>query len=371
MLLSAALIVKNEERYLADCLASIQDLVDEFVIVDTGSTDATPDIARQFGARLFHYPWSGDFSAARNFGLEQLRGDWVLYVDADERLRPADYGAVRALLGNPECIGAHVQLHPRPGVTPYWVLRLFRNHPLIRFRGLIHENMWPGVLEYRALHGGYIGHTKLAFDHQGYTGDQGWKHERNLPLLLRELELSPERIYCRCHLADVYLALGREEDSVREWNTALEIVRRKATQGDDDILPYLGLIHFEMSKDRDALPLIDEALGRCPRNLQLVWLRARALMAAERFEEAMDLFRWLIGRGQAGDYERALAYDEKLLNALPYEGLATCHFRLGDYAESRRAYSLAAGFDPGRMDYRVKQALCAQLERQVCEPAAP
>jgi glycosyltransferase involved in cell wall biosynthesis len=371
VLLSAALIVKNEERFLEGCLSSIQGLVDEIVIVDTGSTDATPEIARKFGARVFNFPWQSDFSAARNFGLEQLRGDWVLYIDADERLRPGHHEAARALLGDSQCIGAHVLLHPRPGVTPYWVLRFFRNHPLIRFSGIIHENMWPGVLEYRAAHGGYIGHTKLEFDHEGYTGDQNWKHERNLPLLLRELERTPDRLYCWCHLADIYLALGRDDDAVQAWKKGVEIVRAKPKVLPDDILPYLGLIQFEMSKNRDAMPWIEETGRRFPHNLQLIWLRARALMLAEKFDQAISLFNWLIARGEAGDYERAVAYDEKLLNAWPYEGLATCHFRLGHYAESRRAYSRAAAFDPTRMDYRVKQALCAKLERQPGEPAVP
>src|SRR5262245_1489579 len=84
--ISAAMIVRDEEAYLDDCLKSIVDEVDEIVIVDTGSRDRTCDIARRYGARLFDLPWTGDFAAARNHALDRASGDWILYIDADERL---------------------------------------------------------------------------------------------------------------------------------------------------------------------------------------------------------------------------------------------------------------------------------------------
>ena len=88
MLFSAALIVKNEEELLEQCLRSLQGLVDETVVVDTGSTDRTQIIAQEYGARLYEFKWRNDFAAARNHALNQVRGEWVLYIDADERVRP-------------------------------------------------------------------------------------------------------------------------------------------------------------------------------------------------------------------------------------------------------------------------------------------
>ncbi len=362
MTLSAALIVKNEERYLAACLESIRNLVDDVVLVDTGSDDSTVEIARQFGCKIFHFPWQQDFSAARNFGLEQVRADWVLYIDADERVRPGSDDALRDALDDPACIAGKVLLHPMPRFTPFWILRLFRNHPLIRFRGCIHENIWPGVLAYQASYGGEVRSVPLVLDHEGYSGDQTAKHERNLPLLLRAIEATPRRIYCWCHLADVYVALGREQEAVEAWQTAIGIVRDQRDVLPDDSLPYQNLIHFEMSKDRDAGGLIQDARQRFPLNLQLAWLDARYRMFAGKFDEAIVLFEWLIERGRAQDFERSIAYEERLLNALPYEAIATCHFRMGNFAESRRAYAAAAAFEPDRIEYRVKQALCAQME---------
>ena len=147
---SAALIVKNEEDFLEGCLASLQGIAGEVVIVDTGSTDRTKQVAERGGARVYDFAWSGDFSAARNYGLEQCRGEWILYIDADERVRPGSAAHLAEELSSANHIAYQVLLHPCAGFTPFWILRLFRNDPAIRFRGVIHENLWPTVQEYRA-----------------------------------------------------------------------------------------------------------------------------------------------------------------------------------------------------------------------------
>jgi len=90
MTVSAALIVKNEERTLGRCLASIQGAVDEIVVVDTGSEDATKQVARQFGARVLDFPWRDDFGAARQFAFDHATSDWVFWLDADDVVIGAD-----------------------------------------------------------------------------------------------------------------------------------------------------------------------------------------------------------------------------------------------------------------------------------------
>ncbi|NTW77915.1 MAG: glycosyltransferase, partial [Syntrophaceae bacterium] len=96
--LSLCMIVKNEERYLASCLNSLRDVVDEMIIVDTGSTDKTRDIAKLFGAKIFDFPWTGDFAVARNHSLSQSTGDWILIMDADEVISPLDHEELRTLV---------------------------------------------------------------------------------------------------------------------------------------------------------------------------------------------------------------------------------------------------------------------------------
>ena len=84
--ISLCMIVKDEQEWLAQCLESVQGAVDEIIVVDTGSSDRSNDIARQYGARIVPYVWCDDFAAARNAGLEQATGEWILFLDADEAL---------------------------------------------------------------------------------------------------------------------------------------------------------------------------------------------------------------------------------------------------------------------------------------------
>ncbi|MEN6468576.1 MAG: glycosyltransferase [Smithella sp.] len=96
--LSLCMIVKNEEKHLVRCLRSVRDVVDEIIIVDTGSTDKTVDIAKVFGAKVFDFPWTGDFSAARNESLKYATGDWILVLDADEAISARDFDELRTLI---------------------------------------------------------------------------------------------------------------------------------------------------------------------------------------------------------------------------------------------------------------------------------
>ena len=96
--MSLTMIVKDEENNLSNCLASVSGVFDEIVIVDTGSTDRTVEIARSFGARVFHFPWVDDFAAARNEALSHATGDYAFWLDADDVVEPDELGKLRALL---------------------------------------------------------------------------------------------------------------------------------------------------------------------------------------------------------------------------------------------------------------------------------
>jgi len=364
-LLSACLIVKNEEKFLDRCLRSLDGLVDEMVVVDTGSTDRTREIAAAHGARLDEFPWREDFAAARNHALGLARGRWILYIDADEHVRPASGAGLRTQLSLPGYAAHQVLLHPRPGFTPYWELRLFPNDPLIRFRGIIHENIWPGIYAYRAARGGSIGQSDLVLDHEGYERDQDVKHRRNLPLLRKALRKDPSKVFSWCHLATIYASLGKARLAERAWRAGLAVVRRRrGSLVAEDSLPYSGLIQSRLARGQRAERLLAEALERFPHNHQMHWLRGVAHMKAGRPEEAIPCFERLVASGQAGEIDRSMAYDVRLFDLFAYDALATCHFKLRHYAQSRRYFELAAKHDPDKLEYRLKQAVCARLERE-------
>jgi len=336
-------------------------LVDETVVVDTGSTDRSKQIATEAGARVEDFAWTADFSAARNRALELARGEWILYIDSDETARPGGFDEIRAQLADPAYVGHNVSLHPRPGHTPYWILRLFRNDPRIRFRGIIHESVWPAIRDRHWQ--SRIGFSRLTLDHLGYEGGQDAKHARNLPLLHKSLRQDPTRVFSWCHLGEIYAELGKPRFAVWAWRKALDLVRSRAATAPDDYLPYSRLVQWMLDHGEDSSALISEALERFPSNAYLWWQQGQVRIAQRRFESAIPVFERLLAFGRAGDFDRYVACDVRIFGALAYEALAGCHFQLGDFAESRRYYDLAAGADPERLEYRVKRALCSRLQR--------
>ncbi|ARV59235.1 glycosyltransferase [Nostocales cyanobacterium HT-58-2] len=129
------MIVKNEEATLPKCLGSVKNVVDEMVVLDTGSTDSTPQIAKKFGAQVHHFEWCNDFSAARNEALKYVTGDWILVLDADETLTQKIVPQLKQAIRREEYLLINLLRHEVGAEqSPYsLVSRLFRNHPDICF----------------------------------------------------------------------------------------------------------------------------------------------------------------------------------------------------------------------------------------------
>lgn len=364
MLLSAALIVRDEQKHLPDCLRSIQPLVDEIVVVDTGSRDRSVAIARRFGARVERIKWRGSFSAARNRALELADGEWILYIDADERARPCSRARLRRELADTRSVAWEVLLYPRAGFTPHRVVRLFRNHPSIRFEGIVHENILPGLNRYRARHGGRIGVSSLSLDHEGYSdGALAGKHERYLPLLRKAVRAEPTRVYYWCHLASIYHGLGRVRLAEDAWQRARAVVQRKRWFQPEDVLPYVALGELQLNEGKDAREVIAEGLARFPKNAHLRWLHARALMTKERYEEAIATLESLVAYKSPDTFDQTTSYDRRLFGSLSFYQLASCYFSLRDYRRSQDYFARAARAEPDNLELRVKLALARRLAR--------
>ncbi|HWD18472.1 MAG TPA: glycosyltransferase, partial [Verrucomicrobiae bacterium] len=145
--LSVCLIVKNEEAFLDACLASVRGLADQIVVVDTGSTDRTIEIARAHGAEVHAFAWCDDFSAARNAALERATGDWILSLDADEELLPAHRETLRREMANPDALAYRLPIinQGREDEGCSYVPRLFRNAPGLFFLGRVHEQAFSSI----------------------------------------------------------------------------------------------------------------------------------------------------------------------------------------------------------------------------------
>ena len=342
--LSAAMIVRDEERFLDGCLASLVGFVDEIVVVDTGSTDRTPEIARRHGARLASFEWQGDFAAARNVALDLARGDWILYIDADERLS-GDRAALDAQLADPQLVALTVRFRPVSGYTLYREHRLFRRHPQVRFRGVIHESHLPALNELAAATGGRIEESAVLIDHLGYDGDQSHKHPRNLPLLEARLALDPGHVYSWWHLGATLDGLGRGDEAVAAWQRGIDVVRGRGISVAFDAQPFLALLAWRADRGLENEPLLSEARARFPGMPEVEWFRARALMATQRFEQALAVLSPLAAI-DADELVGALAHSQRLFRVLAPEAAGLCAFRLGRYAEAAQWYATAELAEP-------------------------
>lgn len=361
IIFSASMIVRNEEKFLEGCLESIKDVVDEIVIVDTGSTDATREIAARYGARVFDFPWTGNFSAARNRALEHCRGGWILYIDADERLRPVSREEVRRVLSDTSNAAYTVRFHPIGGYTAYKEYRIFRNDPRIRFYSRIHETIFPSIEKFMEQEGLGIGDSALAIDHTGYDGELTHKHERNLPLLRSQIERDPGRMYLRWQLGVAQKGLGDMEGAERTWMEAIDISRAKEAVTHEDSHAYYEMICLVNEKGGDPSGLLDEALSLFPDNYLLIWTKAVTLARSRRFEEAVSVLEKLVSIDPDMLTDGPLSYNTAIFRELSYEPLADCLFQLGRHGESLKYYTLAAERCPDNEEYRTKRRFLSAL----------
>jgi tetratricopeptide (TPR) repeat protein len=362
MLLSAALIARDEEHRIEPCLQSIRGLVDEIVLVDTGSRDETLAIAQAYGARTLRYEWHDDFAAARNFGLDRCRGEWILYIDADERARPFSRTELEVTLERPRNAGLSVLLHARAGFSAYREMRLFRNDPRIRFEGLMHETIWPGIGRYLEEEGGTVGESNLTLDHVGYDGPQDHKHRRNLPLLKKALAANPEQVYCWYDLGRVYLGLGETNLALDAWQKAIDAARRKEHLRPADSLPFIELIQHKMVQGEPASELLDEAQALFPDDSLLRWLDAQRRIADGRLAEAIAILQSLADDYESGGLGTDFGYDPRQFTSHTYGAIGTCYYRLKRYGEARRYFARAEAQEPRNLEYKAKRQLCAHLE---------
>jgi glycosyltransferase involved in cell wall biosynthesis len=192
--LSLCMIVKDEERNLPKCLDSVRALAPEIVIGDTGSADATVEIARRYGARVLSVSFDRvDFATARNRTLAQASGRWILALDADESLDPASVPLLEMLIAGNENAGYYFARRNRAsdvsGFTTDYAVRLFPNRPEYRYRGRVHETVDAAILA----GGGRLLTSGVAIDHN-FISDREARRRKNLryiEILKEEIQADP------------------------------------------------------------------------------------------------------------------------------------------------------------------------------------
>jgi glycosyltransferase involved in cell wall biosynthesis len=207
--LSLTMIVKDEAATLGRCLSSVRDILDEIVVVDTGSTDCSKEIAASFGARVYDFIWRDDFAAARNEALRHTTGDWIFWLDADEYLDHANHQKMRHLVTCLKDDNIAFVMTQRSlssdGASHVPQVRLFRKHPSARWEYRVHERPLPSLLR-----AGYeIRGTDIVITHTGYQDRTTYTHKmkRNLPLLLLDQSDHPDDPVILYNLGHAYFRL--------------------------------------------------------------------------------------------------------------------------------------------------------------------
>lgn len=305
--ISACLIVRNESLVLERCLSSLSGAVDEIVVVDTGSTDATLEIAARCDARICHYEWCGDFAAARNFGIDAATCDWILIIDADEYLEDGAQPQVRAIVEGTDADG--ILVTQRNLLTPddliqsadSQTLRLFRRQDGVRYEGIIHEEVGPAITR----RGGRLASSSLVIVHDGYsrvtTQGSGSRAERNLPLLLRAAAQAPRDSYLQYQLGTTYQQLGRLSEAQQHLAQVLQLPN---AQLNPEVIANAAVRLAQLAmgerRDDDVIRYSGEALELEPNHVLAHYLSGIALTRLGRFADAHAHLTAVKSSGKAG-----------------------------------------------------------------------
>jgi GT2 family glycosyltransferase len=336
---SLIMIVRNEEANLAHCLESVRGLFDEAVIADTGSTDRTVEIAEASGAKVVHFPWVDDFSAARNAALAAATGDYVFWLDADDRVEAAELERLRHLfagLGRDPLVAYNVYCACPPdangegGSTVVDHVRLFPRRPDLTFRYRVHEQILPALNEA----GIPVLWSRVTVRHEGYTDPElrRRKLERDERLLNLEIQERPDDPFVQFHLA--MIAACR-----RDWSAALEQARASLarSKAGDSIVRKLYVViaraHENLGEPERALEVCREGVELEPDNAELV--HREAVLRFHAGEEAGAKACWERIRTMFRR-ERFCSIDQDLYGHQTARNLAMLAERRGDRAEAVR-----------------------------------
>ena len=298
MLLSVCLITRNEERFLAGCLDSVRAAADEIVLVDTGSLDRTVEIAQDYGCRVLHRAWDDDFSAARNTGIAVARGRWSLCIDADERLSDAAALLPAILEATPEVGGFLIErhdvvTHPEDGQTdtyPIGILRLFRNHPAIRYEGIVHERPNETVvragLQIRGLATLKLTHLVSHLPEERLQA----KQRGYLRLLDVELERDGQDFWARYYRGKTLWFLRRREEAKAELRGMAEDPECPISLKASSWCMLAALLSEEGLRGA-AVSCVKESLALIPDQSLAYYVLAETLYSDGRFAQALEAYR--------------------------------------------------------------------------------
>lgn len=341
--ISQCMIVKDEEKNIEQALSWGKDFMYEQIVVDTGSSDRTVELAEAMGAKVFHFPWVDDFAAAKNYALKQASGSWIAFLDADEyipddmtdkvlplltELMDTSYMVLMCDLMN---MGNEGKLFA--GSTQF---RFFRNSPDICYDGKIHESL---RIKGKGIQSSEILNVSEEFIiiHTGYIREvmnEKGKGERNRRILFKELEEQPENRYLMGYIADTYHIDGDVDEAIKWFEKAVSITPETAVASEArDSLTFSTLLLQLGTKETEdrMLKIYEKAIKRLPQDADMdfavgtyyaanddyekaVYYLERAVQILEEYGHDFRASRMCISVGSAWERLAACYYNQKKLN---------------------------------------------------------
>src|SRR3990172_5669262 len=312
--ISLCMIVKNEERFLGQCLKSVRRVVNEMIVVDTGSTDNTMKIAQEYGARVYQHPWEGDFSKARNLSLKYATGDWIFILDADEELAQEDIPIVTRCIRKTDVdayLFSNINFTPN-GTCHHRNIRLFRKGK-VHYRGIVHNNP---VLD------GVASVAPVRIYHHGYNlspEEMTRKYKRSEALLLKQVKAEPQNTYARANLVRNYRLQRDYQKVIAEAEKALvsdniNLFDKQMILND---LAYARFITGDLKKAKQASL---EGLTGNPCHLDFLFILGGVMVKMKKHRQAIEYFnKYLEMRGSG---EETPGLEGLLIDTYGYQGKA-------------------------------------------------
>ena len=305
--LSQCMIVKNEEKNIEKALGWARNVAFEQIVVDTGSTDRTVELATKMGAKVLHFKWIDDFAAAKNFAIEQATGNWIAFLDADEYFSPEDTKKLMIFLkriqADPEMRAKYLVLncpwvHVDENGKPFNVQdqeRVFRNLPSLRYIGRIHERLSLSL-------DNVVRVNEISMIHTGYTNtvyEETRKADRNIEMLRTELAEKPNDLNIKGYLADSLASAALRggptgADSLGEAET----LYKEVMKGGAEVFLALkkkAYLHFiekyvdDHEQRTECEELCQKALKDIPGDIDFEYFYATSLNHAGEYSAALDL----------------------------------------------------------------------------------
>ncbi len=358
------MIVRDEQATLPRCLASAAAAVDAIYLTDTGSTDATVTIAKQYGAHIRHYPWSHDFSAARNHSIQAAKEDWLLILDADDCFPAGEAARLKPWLATSDALALTLEYTVMAGYSPAPTRRVLRNHRGLRFTGFIHESVRASL----PAAGHHTVATDVQLQHLGYS-EASWpvKLQRNLPLLQKEWERcqsaaeAGQRLLTGKELAYALIQLGQPAEGEKMLVHLLAAWPGGDTENQfaTEALGALLFHYHATGRDEAAWTFCEHVRAKLAAEPAYSLYRGLAAFHVRHFAEALT---------QLTAFEQHwLSQAVKIPVPLAYTGLALwdlqgqCHLHMNRAAEAARLFTrcLEAGGDV--KEYGIKLHLARQL----------